>query len=49
MEYETGDDQSAVGDMLRNKYIYGVEDVPPQLINDLRIEKLRREYKQSQL
>ncbi|KHJ98488.1 fibronectin type III domain protein [Oesophagostomum dentatum] len=40
---------SAVDDMLRDKYMYGAEDVPVQLMNDLRIERLRREYKQSQL
>ncbi|ETN84067.1 hypothetical protein NECAME_07094 [Necator americanus] len=40
---------SAVDDMLRDKYLYGAEDVPVQLMNDLRIEKLRREFKQSQL
>lgn len=40
---------SAVDDMLREKYMYGAEDVPVQLMNDLRIERLRREFKQSQL
>ncbi|KAL6723073.1 hypothetical protein Aduo_018117 [Ancylostoma duodenale] len=40
---------SAVDDMLRDKYMYGAEDVPVQLMNDLRIERLRREFKQSQL
>ncbi|CAD6185421.1 unnamed protein product [Caenorhabditis auriculariae] len=49
-EYEIGDEMTApVDDMLRDKYIYGAQDFPPQLFNDLRIERLRREFKQSQL
>ncbi|CAJ0610483.1 unnamed protein product [Cylicocyclus nassatus] len=43
------DSNSMVHDMLRDKYMYGADDVPVQLMNDLRIEKLRREFKQSQL
>ncbi|RCN46147.1 hypothetical protein ANCCAN_07806 [Ancylostoma caninum] len=45
----TEESNSAVDDMLRDKYMYGAEDVPVQLMNDLRIERLRREFKQSQL
>lgn len=49
-DFEAGEDSaSAVDDMLRNKYIYEAEDVPAQLFADLRIERLRREFKQSQL
>ncbi|WKY15647.1 hypothetical protein Q1695_000828 [Nippostrongylus brasiliensis] len=50
MEYGYGEESaSAVDDMLRDKYMYGAEEVPVQLMNDLRIERLRREFKQSQL
>lgn len=50
LEYCYGEEStSAVDDMLREKYMYGAEEVPIQLMNDLRIERLRREYKQSQL
>lgn len=49
-DFEAGEDSaSAVDDMLRNKYIYEAEDVPAQLFADLRIERLKREFKQSQL
>uniref|UniRef100_A0A1I7WGM6 Uncharacterized protein n=1 Tax=Heterorhabditis bacteriophora TaxID=37862 RepID=A0A1I7WGM6_HETBA len=50
-EYDAGEDEtcSVIDDMLREKYIYGTNDISGQLINNLRIERLRREFKQSQL
>ncbi|VDM54444.1 unnamed protein product [Angiostrongylus costaricensis] len=40
---------NAIDDMLREKYLFGVQNVPVQLMNDLRIERLRREFRLSHL
>ncbi|KAE9413581.1 hypothetical protein Angca_000131, partial [Angiostrongylus cantonensis] len=40
---------NAIDDMLREKYMFGAQNVPVQLMNDLRIERLRREFRQSHL
>ncbi|KJH47549.1 fibronectin type III domain protein [Dictyocaulus viviparus] len=41
-----GESTNAVDDMLKEKYVMTVQDIPVQLMNDLRIERLRREFKQ---
>ncbi|CAB3399416.1 unnamed protein product [Caenorhabditis bovis] len=47
-DFETGD-ENPVDDMFRDRYILSADDPPPQLYQDLRLERLRREYKQSQI
>lgn len=44
-----GDAYSVVDDMLKHKYIYGKEDLRSHIMDELRIERLRKEFKQSQL
>ncbi|CAI5456301.1 unnamed protein product [Caenorhabditis angaria] len=42
-------DENPIDDMFRDRYILSVQDPSPQLYQDLRLERLRREYKQSQI
>ncbi|NP_001362088.1 B-cell receptor CD22-like [Caenorhabditis elegans] len=48
LDYDIGEDHP-IDDMFRDRYILGVQDPPAQLYQDLRLERLRREYKQSQI
>uniref|UniRef100_A0A1I7TJ61 Down syndrome cell adhesion molecule-like protein 1 n=1 Tax=Caenorhabditis tropicalis TaxID=1561998 RepID=A0A1I7TJ61_9PELO len=48
LDYDIGD-ENPIDDMFRDRYILGVQDPPAQLYQDLRLERLRREYKQSQI
>uniref|UniRef100_A0A8R1E091 Uncharacterized protein n=1 Tax=Caenorhabditis japonica TaxID=281687 RepID=A0A8R1E091_CAEJA len=48
LDYDIGE-ENPIDDMFRDRYILGVQDPPAQLYQDLRLERLRREYKQSQI